>query len=69
MTEDMLEEHTEIILKLSKSEDGSKYLTQMQSLLLFSDVQSFKVRSQFISLSQGDTLPAYKTFRLIDILI
>ena len=37
MTEDMLEEHTEIILKLSKSEDGSKYLTQMQSLLLFSE--------------------------------
>ncbi len=69
MTEDMLEEHTEIILKLSKSEDGSKYLTQMQSLLLFSDVQSFKVRSQLISLPQGDTSPSYKTFRLIDILI
>ena len=43
MTEDMLDEQTEIIMKLGKSEDGSKYLAQMQSASLFSDVQAFKV--------------------------
>eukprot|EP00794_Sanderia_malayensis_P017421 gene17421-19165_t len=42
MTEDMLEEHTEVLLKLARSEGGSKYLAQMQSLSLFSDIQAFK---------------------------
>ena len=43
MTEDILEEQTQIILSLGKSEGGSKYLAQMQSASLYSDVQAFKV--------------------------
>ncbi|XP_065051656.1 rab3 GTPase-activating protein catalytic subunit-like [Rhopilema esculentum] len=42
VTEDIIEEQTEIILKLGRSEGGSKYLAQMQSGSLFSDVQAFK---------------------------
>ena len=44
MTEDMLEEHAEILTQLGTSEEGARVRAQMQSASLYSDIQAFKVR-------------------------
>lgn len=42
MTEDMLEEHAEVLAKLGSSAEGSQLRARMQSACLLSDMESFK---------------------------
>uniref|UniRef100_A0A0B7ASM6 Rab3 GTPase-activating protein catalytic subunit n=1 Tax=Arion vulgaris TaxID=1028688 RepID=A0A0B7ASM6_9EUPU len=42
MTEDMLEEHAEVLAKLGSSAEGSQIRARMQSACLVSDMESFK---------------------------
>lgn len=42
MTEDMLEEHAEVLAKLGTSAEGSQLRARMQSACLLSDMESFK---------------------------
>lgn len=42
MTEDMLEEHAEVLAKLGTTAEGSKLRARMQSACLLSDMESFK---------------------------
>lgn len=44
MTEDMLEEQSEVLAKLGTSAEGSQLRARMQSASLLSDMESFKVR-------------------------
>lgn len=44
MTEDMLEEQSEVLAKLGNSAEGSQLRARMQSASLLSDMESFKVR-------------------------
>lgn len=44
MTEDLLEEQSEILAKLGTSAEGAQLRARMQSACLLSDMESFKVR-------------------------
>lgn len=44
MTEDLLEEQSEVLAKLGTSAEGSHLRARMQSACLLSDMESFKVR-------------------------
>lgn len=44
MTEDQLEEHSEVLAKLGTSAEGTHLRARMQSACLVSDMESFKVR-------------------------
>lgn len=44
MTEDMLDEHAEILARLGTSSEGAQIRARMQSACLVSDMESFKVR-------------------------
>lgn len=44
MTEDLLEEHSEVLAKLGTSAEGAHLRARMQSACLLSDMESFKVR-------------------------
>lgn len=46
MTEDMLEEQSEVLAKLGTSAEGSQLRARMQSASLLSDMESFKVRGR-----------------------
>jgi len=70
VTEDIIEEQTQIMLQLGRSEGGSKYLAQMQSGSLFSDVQAFKAANpgcifeDFVRwYSPNDWIPGRETLR------
>ena len=43
MTEDMLQEHAEVLTQLGTTEEGSRVRAQMQCASLLSDMESFKV--------------------------
>lgn len=57
MTEDLLEEQSEVLAKLGTSAEGSHLRARMQSACLLSDMESFKVRQANI-----DTLNLYMRF-------
>lgn len=57
MTEDLLEEQSEVLAKLGTSAEGSHLRARMQSACLLSDMESFKVRQANI-----DTLNLYMCF-------
>lgn len=44
MTEDLLEEQSEVLAKLGTSAEGTHLRARMQSACLLSDMESFKVR-------------------------
>lgn len=44
MTEDLLEEQSEVLAKLGTSAEGAHLRARMQSACLLSDMESFKVR-------------------------
>lgn len=44
MTEDQLEEQSEVLAKLGTSAEGAHLRARMQSACLLSDMESFKVR-------------------------
>ena len=44
MTEDMLEEHAEVLAQLGTTSEGAELRAKMQSACLLSDMQAFKVR-------------------------
>lgn len=44
MTEDLLEEQSEVLSKLGTSAEGAQLRARMQSACLLSDMESFKVR-------------------------
>lgn len=44
MTEDLLEEHSEVLAKLGTSAEGAHLRARMQSACLLSDMESFKVK-------------------------
>ena len=44
MTEDMLEEHAEVLAQLGTTTEGAELRAKMQSACLLSDMQAFKVR-------------------------
>lgn len=44
MTEDQLEEQSEVLAKLGTSAEGTHLRARMQSACLLSDMESFKVR-------------------------
>lgn len=44
MTEDLLEEQSEVLAKLGTSAEGTQIRARMQSACLLSDMESFKVR-------------------------
>lgn len=45
MTEDLLEEQSEVLAKLGTSAEGTHLRARMQSACLLSDMESFKVRT------------------------
>ena len=45
MTEDLLQEHADILTQLGTSEEGARIRAQMQSASLMSDMEAFKVAS------------------------
>lgn len=45
MTEDLLEEQSEVLAKLGTSAEGTHLRARMQSACLLSDMESFKVRA------------------------
>ena len=47
MTEDMLEEHAEVLAQLGTSSEGMELRAKMQSACLLSDMESFKVTKYF----------------------
>lgn len=46
MTEDLLEEQSEVLAKLGTSAEGTHLRARMQSACLLSDMESFKVRQR-----------------------
>ena len=50
MTEDMLEEHAEVLAKLGSSPEGTQLRARMQSACLLSDMESFKAANPGCSL-------------------
>lgn len=46
MTEDMLDEQSEVLAKLGTSAEGTHLRARMQSACLLSDMESFKVSRQ-----------------------
>jgi len=50
MTEDLLEEQSEILAKLGTSAEGTHLRARMQSACLLSDMESFKVSRDHVSL-------------------
>lgn len=55
MTEDLLEEQSEVLAKLGTSAEGTHLRARMQSACLLSDMESFKVR-------RGDLWPSLHLF-------
>lgn len=51
MTEDLLEEQSEVLAKLGTSAEGTHLRARMQSACLLSDMESFKVRQADIHTS------------------
>lgn len=49
MTEDTLEEQSEVLAKLGTSAEGSQLRARMQSASLLSDMESFKVTPVVVS--------------------
>lgn len=47
MTEDLLEEQSEVLAKLGTSAEGAHLRARMQSACLLSDMESFKVDASF----------------------
>lgn len=47
MTEDMLQEHADILTQLGTTEEGSRIRAEMQSGTLLSDMEAFKVIDLF----------------------
>lgn len=45
MTEDLLEEQSQVLAKLGSSAEGTHLRARMQSACLLSDMESFKVRT------------------------
>lgn len=45
MTEDLLEEQSEVLAKLGTSAEGTHLRARMQSACLLSDMESFKVKT------------------------
>ena len=43
MTEDMLQEHAEVLTQLGTTQEGTRVRAQMQSASLLSDMEAFKV--------------------------
>lgn len=43
MTEDMLQEHAEVLSQLGTTQEGARVRAQMQSASLLSDMEAFKV--------------------------
>ena len=43
MTEDMLEEHAEVLANLGTTNEGAELRAKMQSACLLSDMEAFKV--------------------------
>lgn len=43
MTEDLLQEHADVLTQLGTTEEGARIRAQMQSASLLSDMQAFKV--------------------------
>lgn len=48
MTEDVLEEQSEVLAKLGTSAEGAHLRARMQSACLLSDMESFKVRRKHL---------------------
>lgn len=48
MTEDMLEEHAEVLAKLGTTSEGAELRAKMQSACLLSDMGAFKVGLLFL---------------------
>lgn len=48
MTEDMLEEHAEVLAKLGTTSEGAELRAKMQSACLLSDMGAFKVMKPIV---------------------
>lgn len=62
MTEDQLEEQSEVLAKLGTSAEGTHLRARMQSACLLSDMESFKVRHDYFLLGSGLWLARHCSF-------